>query len=225
LVLGYTDQVLYDDFYDGLKDEIKMAMVSQNFKPHEATRTFNQVRERALEIDSTMNAINAPKKLQSPQTSTSKQTTSKTATSTPNTSLGQRFNVNDRVFMSKPTGGVQYGKISSITRNAKGRPVPQISWDDGTKGNVPFGAIQKDTRTSTFNAPIIQTPKSSTPAKDPNAMDLDGKGKGPMICFTCGGKGHSARVCPSKNTASGFEAQIEEISSDTESGKDVTGAY
>jgi hypothetical protein len=172
-----------------------------------------------------MNAINAPKKLQSSQTTTSKQSTSKTTTSTPNASLGQRFNINDRVFMSKPTGGVQYGKISNITRNAKGRPVPQISWDDGTKGNVPFGAIQRDTRTSNLNAPTIQTPKPSTPAKDPNAMDLDGKGKGPMICFTCGGKGHSARVCPSKNTASGFEAQIEEVSSDIESGKDVTEAY
>ncbi|QRW10465.1 Retrotransposon gag protein [Ceratobasidium sp. AG-Ba] len=60
------------------------------------------------------------------------------------------------------------------------------------------------------------------PKRDPDAMDLDnaGKGKKVVICNKCGGKGHWANQCPSKDI-SGYEAFVEDPdTSDEESGKE-----
>ncbi|KAG8735647.1 hypothetical protein FRC10_010301 [Ceratobasidium sp. 414] len=49
--LGYDDIILWDMFYDGLKDEVKNAMMAQLFKYNGTTTTFSTMADRALEID------------------------------------------------------------------------------------------------------------------------------------------------------------------------------
>ena len=46
-------------------------------------------------------------------------------------------------------------------------------------------------------------------------LDASSKGKGPLLCHGCGGRGQMIRDCPSRN-ASGHKARIEEIESEEE---------
>ena len=135
------------------------------------------------------------------------------APSTNSTSTRVRFNPGDHVYRIKD-GPAQKGKIEAIGR-VNNMTTPIIKWNGVEKTEtVPFRELKKD------NRPIFggNTPAKPDP-KGPGPMDLDGKGFANNICYHCGGKGHMARVCPSK-PISGNEAKIEELKSDDkESGK------
>jgi hypothetical protein len=105
------------------------------------------------------------------------------------------------------------GPSKKIDWNDKGAATPTVKWKDWTTSTATFKQIKKD------NMPdIVVVPNSSTkPSKPSDAMDLDatGKGKKPVVCNTCGGKGHYANQCPSKP----FSGQGASISDDEESEK------
>ncbi|QRV96340.1 Retrotransposon gag protein [Ceratobasidium sp. AG-Ba] len=209
--LGYNDAALRDQFYDGLSDEIRNSMIAQNYDPtaHSAT----EVADRALEIDWHLISFGG-KKTSNASTNKSSDSSAKTTTTTSNNpSTQERFSRNDRVYMIGTDGRAKKGQITKIGQGIGGHIQPTVKWDgEPNKVRLQFRDLKKDTK------PVSTPP----PKKDPDAMDLDnaGKGKKPVICNKCGGKGHWANKCPSKEI-SGYEAFVEDPNtSDEESGKE-----
>jgi hypothetical protein len=164
--LAYGDEALRDMFYDGLKHEIKDMMLSQNFDPTGTNTTFQNVSDKALEIDTRLMAYN--------RETTGQKSTTKREIETPR-SQGNRekFSVGDHVYMMGTDGKAKKGKISAINKNAKGITMPTVIWD-GTSGGVqlPFRSISKDSRPNNDSKP------SKKDNKGPAPMDLDKPGKG-----------------------------------------------
>jgi hypothetical protein len=107
--LRYDTVVLRHMFYDGLKENIKDAMLAQNFNPH--TSTFTELSNRALQIDAHLEAY---KPVHSSTTSyvTSVKNTSNIAPSafTPSLRASQdRLNKGDPDFMIGADGNAERG--------------------------------------------------------------------------------------------------------------------
>ncbi|KAG9078981.1 hypothetical protein FS749_008957 [Ceratobasidium sp. UAMH 11750] len=134
--LRYDDTVLRDMFYDGLKDEIKSAMVAQLFDYDATTTTFAHVANCALEIDQRLEAFK-------PRTSTTSNLKTTTPSATNSTTV--RFAVSDYVYMTNTDGRVVKGQIKSIKKDAQGRAKPMVLWN-GQKDqvSVPFSTLKKD---------------------------------------------------------------------------------
>lgn len=208
--LGYNDVALRDMFYEGLSDEIINDMVSQDFEPLGNT-TFQQVAERALKIDKRRRPAKK-------QTSTSTRATSVTSTTT--TSTREQFNKGDKVYMIGTDGRAKKGTIAEITKNAKGKTAPKVQWNgETTATTVPFATLRRDTRPA---LPATASTPGLAKGSGPGPMELDGKGKGVLLCHVCGGRGHFARDCPSRNV-SGHEAKISEVGSDEEEEESLKG--
>ncbi|QRV90354.1 Retrotransposon gag protein [Ceratobasidium sp. AG-Ba] len=212
--LRYNDEVLRDMFYDGLNETIKAHMLAQLFDPQDAATTFQDVADRALEIDLRVEAYNS-------QTSKSFKSENK-AQSSSNPGR-EKLSTGDAVYMIGTDGRAVKGKIESIGRNARGQVTPNVKWaGQNSTVQVPFPALKKDDRpmTGTSRAP---PPPPLAKGKGPGPMELDGeRRKGEITCLRCQGKGHMVRDCPSK-PISGYEARVEEIKepdSDDESVKD-----
>ncbi|QRW00695.1 Retrotransposon gag protein [Ceratobasidium sp. AG-Ba] len=212
--LRYNDEVLRDMFYDGLNETIKAHMLAQLFDPQDVATTFQDVADRALEIDLRVEAYNS-------QANKSFKSENKGQTS--NSTSREKLSTGDAVYMIGTDGRAVKGKIESIGRNARGQVTPNVKWaGQNTTVQVPFPALKKDDRpmTGTSRAP---PPPPLAKGKGPGPMELDGeRRKGEITCLRCQGKGHMARDCPSK-PISGFEARIEEVKepdSDDESVKD-----
>ncbi|QRV91152.1 Retrotransposon gag protein [Ceratobasidium sp. AG-Ba] len=209
--LGYNDAALRDQFYDGLSDEIRNSMIAQNYDPtaHNAT----EVADRALEIDRHLISFGGKKTSNASTNKSSNSSAKNTTTTSNNTSTQERFSRNDRVYMIGTDGRAKKGQITKIGQGIGGRIQPTVKWDgEPNEVRLQFRDLKKDTK------PVSTPP----PKKDPDAMDLDnaGKGKKPVICNKCGGKGHWANQCPSKEI-SGYEAFVEDPdTSDEESGKE-----
>jgi hypothetical protein len=126
--LAYGDEALRDMFYDSLKHKIKDMMLSQNFDPTGTNTTFQNVSDKALEIDARLMAYNC-------ETMGQKSTTKK-ETETPR-SQGNwgKFSVGDHVYMMGTDGKAKKGKNSTINKNAKGITMPTVVWD-GMLGGV-----------------------------------------------------------------------------------------
>ncbi|QRW13670.1 Retrotransposon gag protein [Ceratobasidium sp. AG-Ba] len=206
--LGYNDAALRDQFYDGLSDEIRNSMIAQNYDP--TTHNLAHVAGRALDIDRHLISFGGKKTSNSSTSKTS--SVAKTATAT-SSSTQERFSKNDRVYMIGTDGRAKKGKITRIGPGLGGRIQPTVQWDgDSNEVKLQFRDLKKDTKPAT----------APPPKRDPDAMDLDnaGKGKKAVICNKCGGKGHWANQCPSKDI-SGYEAFVEDPdTSDEESGKE-----
>ncbi|QRV92160.1 Zinc finger, CCHC-type [Ceratobasidium sp. AG-Ba] len=190
-------------------------MLAQLFDPQDATTTFRDIADRALEIDLQVKAYNL-------QTNKSVKSESKGQT-LGNTSC-KKLSTGDAVYMIGTDGHAVKGKIESIGQNARGQVTPNVKWaGQNTTVQVPFPALKKDDcpMTGTSRLPPLPLAKG----KGPGPMELDGeRRKGEITCLRCQGKGHMARDCPSK-PISGFEARIEEVKepdSDDESVKDDT---
>ncbi|QRV72100.1 Retrotransposon gag protein [Ceratobasidium sp. AG-Ba] len=216
--VNYDDLALRDMFYEGLKDEIKMAMLSQMFNVKDDATSGQMVVDRALLIDQHLEQFAGRTIFENKNTSSS----NKPATST-NTGR-EKLSAGDAVYMIGTDGRAVKGKIESVGRNIRGQAVPNVKWaGKSSTVQVPFPALKKDDRPNQGTSRAPPPPPALAKARGPGPMDLDGeKRSGGIVCLRCQGKGHMARDCPSK-PISGYEAKIEEVKepdSDDESVKD-----
>ncbi|QRV83530.1 Retrotransposon gag protein [Ceratobasidium sp. AG-Ba] len=216
--VNYDDLALRDMFYEGLKDEIKMAMLSQLFDVKDNSTTGQMVVDRALLIDQHLEQFSG-RSIFEKNTSSSKD-----RAPAPTNNTREKLSSGDAVYMIGTDGRAVKGKIESIGRNNRGQVVPNVKWaGQNSTVQVPFPALKKDDRPMSGVTRAPPPPPVLTKGKGPGPMELDGeKRTGGIICLRCQGKGHMARDCPSK-PISGYEAKIEEVKepdSDDESVKD-----
>ncbi|QRV96917.1 Retrotransposon gag protein [Ceratobasidium sp. AG-Ba] len=217
--VNYDDLALRDMFYEGLKDEIKTAMLSQLFDVKDNTTTGQMVVDRALLIDQHLEQFSGQSIFDNKNSSTSNN-----RAAAPSNTAREKLSSGDAVYMIGTDGCAVKGKIESIGRNNRGQVVPNVKWaGQNSTVQVPFPALKKDNRPSTGTTRAPPPPPALAKGKGPGPMELDGERRsGGITCLRCQGKGHMARDCPSK-PISGFEAQIEEVKepdSDDESVKD-----
>ncbi|QRV99281.1 hypothetical protein RhiJN_27300 [Ceratobasidium sp. AG-Ba] len=216
--VNYDDLALRDMFYEGLKDEIKMAMLSQLFDVKDNATTGQMVVDRALLIDQHLEQFAGRSIFENKNSSASNNRATTTAPTREKLSSG------DAVYMIGTDGRAVKGKIESIGRNSRGQVVPNVKWtSQSSTVQVPFPALKKDDRPTAGTSRVPPPPPGLAKGKGPGPMELDGeKRMGGITCLRCQGKGHMARDCPSK-PISGYEAKIEEVKepdSDDESVKD-----
>ncbi|QRV90363.1 Retrotransposon gag protein [Ceratobasidium sp. AG-Ba] len=217
--VNYDDLALRDMFYEGLKDEIKMAMLSQLFDVKDSATTGQMVVNRALLTDQHLEQFSGRSIFENKNSSSA----NNHAAASPNTTC-EKLSSGDAVYMIGTDGRAVKGKIESIGRNNRGQVVPNVKWaGQNSTVQVPFPALKKDDRLSTGTARAPPPPPVLAKGKGPGPMELDSERRsGGITCLRCQGKGHMARDCPSK-PISGFEARIEEVKepdSDDESVKD-----
>ncbi|QRW23094.1 Transposon Tf2-1 polyprotein [Rhizoctonia solani] len=215
--LGYNDPSLRDMFYDGLSHKIKETLMVQDYDHADASVTLATLAEKALKVDQRLEQFAAQHKGSS---SSSNQSGSKSSTSTSAAAQGaprDKLSVGEQVY-AIVDGKAKKGVLQKIGQNAKGIAVPIVKWNDGTTMDVTFKTIKKDNHPITATSTPAPKASSSSSARNsgPSPMDLDSassKGKKPIICATCGGRGHYANQCPSKSY-SGHEAHISEDESE-----------
>ncbi|QRV82689.1 hypothetical protein RhiJN_10704 [Ceratobasidium sp. AG-Ba] len=215
--VNYNDLALQDMFYEGLKDEIKMAMLSQLFDVKDNATTGQMVVDCALLIDQHLEQFAAQSIFENKNLSAS----NRAPTTAP---TREKLSSGDAVYMIGTDGRAVKGKIESIGCNSRGQVVPNVKWTgQSATVQVPFPALKKDDQPTSGASCIPPPPPGLAKGKGPGPMELDGeKRTGGIICLCCQGKGHMARNCPSK-PISGYEAKIEEVKepdSDDESVKD-----
>ncbi|QRV81755.1 Retrotransposon gag protein [Ceratobasidium sp. AG-Ba] len=204
--VNYDDLALRDMFYEGLKDEIKMAMLSQLFDVKDNSTTGQMVVDRALLIDQHLEQFSG-RSIFERNTSLSKD-----RAHAPTNNTREELSSGDAVYMIGTDGRAVKGKIESIGRNSRGQVIPNVKWTgQNSTVQVPFPALKKDDRPTSGVARAPPPPPALAKGKGPGPMELDGKKRtGGITCLRCQGKGHMARDCPSK-PISGYEAKIEEV--------------
>ncbi|KAF8736660.1 hypothetical protein RHS02_06249, partial [Rhizoctonia solani] len=210
--LGYNNTSLRDMFYNGLSHRIKETLMVQDYDHADASVTLDALAEKALKVDQRLEQFAAQYK----GSSSLNQSGSKSSTSTSTAAQGaprDKLSVGEQVY-AIVDGKAKKGVLQKVGQNAKGIAVPIVKWNDGTTMDVTFKSLKKDNHPAT--ATSTSAPKasfsSSSRNSGPSPMDLDSassKGKKPIICATCGGRGHYANQCPSKSY-SGHEAHISE---------------
>ncbi|QRV83052.1 Retrotransposon gag protein [Ceratobasidium sp. AG-Ba] len=216
--VNYDDLALRDMFYEGLKDKIKMTMLSQLFDVKDNATTGQMVVDRALLIDQHLEQFAGRSIFENKNSSAPNNRATTTAPTCEKLSSG------DAVYMIGTDGRAVKGKIESIGRNSRGQVVPNVKWTgQSSTVQVPFPALKKDDRPTAGTSRVPPPPPGLAKGKGPGPMELDGeKRMGGITCLCCQGKGHMARDCPSK-PISRYEAKIEEVKepdSDDESVKD-----
>ncbi|CUA73040.1 Transposon Tf2-7 polyprotein [Rhizoctonia solani] len=177
--LGYNDNSLRDQFYDGLTIKIKEMMVSQNYD-HSAA-TYEQLATKALEIDSRLEAFKAQQKQASSSSSgkTDSKEKSKLSAATPG-APGNKLTVGDHVYVLRDGKAVK-GKITKVGKGAKGKDVPTVLWNDGTTTTAKFKTLRLDSYPTEGVAPPPSAPpkaSGSGSSSGPQPMDLDAAGNG-----------------------------------------------
>ncbi|QRW05899.1 Retrotransposon gag protein [Ceratobasidium sp. AG-Ba] len=217
--VNYDDLALRDMFYEGLKDEIKMAMLSQMFNVKDDNTSGQMVVDRALLIDQHLEQFAGRTVFDNKNTSSNNKPSALL-----NNPTHEKLATGDSVYMIGTDGRAVKGKIESIGRNVRGQVVPNVKWvGQSSTVQVPFPALKKDDRPSQGTSRPPPAPPALARARGLGPMDLDGeKRAGGIVCLRCQGKGHMARDCPSK-PISGYKAKIEEVKepdSEEESVKD-----
>ncbi|QRV73676.1 Retrotransposon gag protein [Ceratobasidium sp. AG-Ba] len=217
--VNYDDLALRDMFYEGLKDEIKMAMLSQLFDVKDDATTGQMVVDRALLIDQHLEQFSGRSIFETKNTSSSKD-----RNPGPTNPNREKLATGDAVYMIGTDGRAVKGRIESIGRNNRGQVVPNVKWaGQNSTVQVPFPALKKDDRPTSGVARAPPPPPALAKGKGPGPMELDGKKRtGGITCLRCQGKGHMARDCPSK-PISRYEAKIEEVKEPDSDDESVKG--
>ncbi|QRV84431.1 Retrotransposon gag protein [Ceratobasidium sp. AG-Ba] len=183
--VNYDDLALRDMFYEGLKDEIKMAMLSQLFDVKDNSTTGQMVVDRALLIDQHLEQFSG-RSIFEKNTSSSKD-----RAPAPTNNTREKLSSGDAVYMIGTDGRAVKGKIESIGRNNRGQVVPNVKWaGQNSTVQVPFPALKKDDRPMSGVTRAPPPPPVLTKGKGPGPMELDGeKRTGGIICLRCQGKG------------------------------------
>ncbi|KAB5587753.1 Retrotransposable element Tf2 [Ceratobasidium theobromae] len=192
--LEYGDTPLRDMFYAGLKAQIKEHMLAQDFD-HAGTTSFRTLAERALKIDQRIEAFRVGK-------AEINKETKKSSSSAPTMSNSSRLAVGDYVYTKGKDGRARKGQVSAIKKNSRGGLAPFVRWSDGTTSESQFRYLNRDMRPvlASGGAPSAKTTSSGESSKGPAPMDISAeKGKAAIICNKCGGKGHFAKLCPTKS--------------------------
>ncbi|CEL56818.1 hypothetical protein RSOLAG1IB_12008 [Rhizoctonia solani AG-1 IB] len=145
VVLNYSDSILRDKFYDGLKKEIKDMMLSTMFNWRNSSA--QQVYDKAEEIDNHLEAYKsmAPSHSTSHSSSTSS-STARASTSTPSSSSTSGpctcLSIGDPVYMIDPTTcRAKKGVIESIGCSPQGN-MPNVKWSGESKAVVTVLSFQ-----------------------------------------------------------------------------------
>ncbi|CCO32303.1 hypothetical protein BN14_06359 [Rhizoctonia solani AG-1 IB] len=166
VVLNYSDSILCDKFYNGLKKEIKDMMLSTMFNWQNSTA--QQVYDKAEEIDNHLEAYKSTTPLHSmshsPATSSSTaRANSSNSTSNSNSSLAPRtrLSIGDPVYMIDPTTRhAKKGVIESIGCGPQGN-MPNVKWSGESKAvQIPFPSLKKDEK------PILNSAPAPAPKPD-----------------------------------------------------------
>jgi hypothetical protein len=141
-VLGYNENVLKDDFYRGLKDNIKDILMTQNFDRY------------AVNLDTFMSNVSAidarlvARDLEKKDLTSAKDKGKGVAAAGPRAgNSNTKFKEGDQVFMAAPEGGYLTGEIKKITKNAKGFLTPTVRWDNGKEAQPWFRNLQLEKKT------------------------------------------------------------------------------
>ncbi|KAB5590497.1 hypothetical protein CTheo_6079 [Ceratobasidium theobromae] len=135
--LKYNDETLRDMFYDGMKDNIKGVMETQDFDF--TTATFEELHHKALRIKAIMDTFKSNPLKGS--------LTSKNINTPSNATQREKLNVGDAVYMIGPDGKAKKGQILSIKKNSKvpfhslskdGHPLPPPQRKSDSKGPGPM---------------------------------------------------------------------------------------
>ncbi|QRW03188.1 Retrotransposon gag protein [Ceratobasidium sp. AG-Ba] len=168
--VNYDDLALRDMFYEGLKDEIKMAMLSQLFDVKDSATTGQMVVDRALLIDQHLEQFAGRSIFENKNSSTSNNRANTTAQTREKLSSG------DAVYMIGTDGRAVKGKIESIGRNSRGQVVPNVKWTgQSSTVQVPFPALKKDDRPALGTSRAPPPPPALAKGKGPGPMELDGE--------------------------------------------------
>ncbi|KAG8678368.1 hypothetical protein FRC09_019897, partial [Ceratobasidium sp. 395] len=215
--LGYNDQSLRDSFYDGLSIRIKEILMTQNYDHLAPTVTLQLLADKALQIDQRLEAFQAQNKgAYTQSTSSGSKNTSSPSAASPGIAR-DKMSVGEKVYMLGSDGKARKGTVQAIGKNDKGAKVPTVKWSDGSSTEVAFKQLKKDSYPGGAAAPTVVVATTTPSSKGPGPMDLDstGKGKKPVICNNCGGRGHYASACPSRSL-SGQAAQLDDSESEKE---------
>jgi hypothetical protein len=216
--LGYNDVSLRDFFYDGLSVKIKEMLMAQDFDHGDASVTLQTLADKALKIDQRLEAFQAQNKTSSSSstsTTTTKLVTSP-STAAPTGNARDKLTVGEKVYTIGSDGKAKKGTIQAIGKNSKGAATPTVKWNDGSSGESAFKSLKKDAHPVTSSTTSTKTTSTSSNT-GPTPMDLDaaGKGKKPLVCHNCGGRGHFANNCPSKPySGQGIESDNESENGD-----------
>ncbi|KAJ1308155.1 hypothetical protein OPQ81_003871 [Rhizoctonia solani] len=206
--LGYNDISLCDFFYNGLSIRIKEILMTQDYDHMASTVTLNILAEKCLKIEQRLDQFQSQHKGHS-----SGQSSSNTSTLPSSGAPGSSRDIlaaGENVYRVVD-GKAQKGVIQKTGKTDKGKTFATVKWNSGSSEDVKITNLQKD------NHPIT-SPKASSSNSGPAPMDLDSAsnwGKKPIICNTCGGKGHYANQCPSKSLL-GQGAELDSSNSDSE---------
>ncbi|QRW02625.1 Retrotransposon gag protein [Ceratobasidium sp. AG-Ba] len=137
--INYDDVAIRDMFYEGLEDEIKMAMLLQLFNVKDNSTTGQMVVDRALLIDQHLEQFSGCSIFEKTTS------TSKDCTLAPTNNTQEKLASGDAVYMIGTDGRAVKGKIESIGRNSRGQVVPNVKWlGQNSTVLVPFPALKKD---------------------------------------------------------------------------------
>jgi hypothetical protein len=174
-VLGYNENVLKDDFYRGLKDNIKDILMTQNFDRY------------AVSLDSFMSNVSAidarlmARDLEKKDLTSGKDEGKGVVAGSPRTGNSiTKFKEGDWVFMVAPEGGYLTGESKKITKNARGFLTPTVRWDNGKEAQPWFKNLQLERKAG---------------RREGAAIELATVGGREVTCYRCQKKGHIAKDC------------------------------
>ncbi|KAG9075062.1 hypothetical protein FS749_013315 [Ceratobasidium sp. UAMH 11750] len=122
------------------------------------------------------------------------------------------MSVGEKVYSLGQDGKARKGTIQAIGKGNNGKVAPTVKWNDGTTSEATFKQLKRDAHPVTAPS-LVVLPAPSGPV--PMDLDSAGKGKKPVICSNCGGRGHYANNCPSKPLSGhAIDMQIESENED-----------